>query len=268
MQLARALAEVGQVEADPVTVINSFVVSGIIALLFVAIMRRKMTLHSFFNPIHGGMLRVLLLCVALVSFVGLVTFVSIALEFFYEMTPYEAALAIIPAQIGAVLGAKVLASHMIHRFGGIHAARHLMLALAISMLPLIMVNSQTSIVILIAIAAIFSFAGMAALTVLNTQVMRLAPVDRAGPVSAFRTAASSVGAALGVGILGAIVISSVRVDEGVSDVSGGQIEHLASSLRIDGVIAFLVAIFGWMALSIAERKATKIEAGLVTAGDS
>ena len=143
-----------------------------------------------------------------------------------------------------------------------------MLALAISMLPLIMVNSQTSIVILIAIAAIFSFAGMAALTVLNTQVMRLAPVDRAGPVSAFRTAASSVGAALGVGILGAIVISSVRVDEGVSDVSGGQIEHLASSLRIDGVIAFLVAIFGWMALSIAERKATKIEAGLVTAGDS
>ena len=109
---------------------------------------------------------------------------------------------------------------------------------------------------------------MAALTVLNTQVMRLAPVDRAGPVSAFRTAASSVGAALGVGILGAIVISSVRVDEGVSDVSGGQIEHLASSLRIDGVIAFLVAIFGWMALSIAERKATKIEAGLVTAGDS
>ena len=214
------------------------------------------------------MLRVLLLCVALVSFVGLVTFVSIALEFFYEMTPYEAALAIIPAQIGAVLGAKVLASHMIHRFGGIHAARHLMLALAISMLPLIMVNSQTSIVILIAIAAIFSFAGMAALTVLNTQVMRLAPVDRAGPVSAFRTAASSVGAALGVGILGAIVISSVRVDEGVSDVSGAQIEHLASSLRIDGVIAFLVAIFGWMALSIAERKATKIEAGLDTAGDS
>jgi DHA2 family multidrug resistance protein-like MFS transporter len=265
--LARALAEVGQVETDPVTVISGFVVGGVVALLFVTTMRRKMTLYSFFNPIRGGMLRVLLLCVALVSLVGLVTFVSIALEFFYEMTPYEAAIAIIPAQIGAVLGAKVLASHMIHRFGGIRAARHLMLTLAVSMLPLLMVTSQTSILILIAIAAIFSFAGMAALTVLNTQVMRLAPADCAGPVSAFRTAASSVGAALGVGILGAIVMSSVHIDEGVSGVSGAQIEHLASSLRIDGVIACLIAIVGWIALSIAERKATKIQAAMVTVGD-
>jgi MFS family permease len=253
---ARALAEISQVENEFVNVAIGLLVSLLAALGCVVVVRRSPQASPFFSAIEDGMQRTLLVCVALVSLVGIVTFISIALEFFYDLTSYEAALAIIPAQIGAILGAKFLATRAINRLGGYRASRYLMLAIAITMLPLLLVQPATPAWYLVVVATAFSFAGMAALTVLNTEVMRRSPHEKSGEVSAFRTAASSLGGALGVGILGTIVISSVRMDEGTGDVTATQLDHLAASLRIDGALASVIPVLGWGALTIVQRRSS------------
>lgn len=252
--VARALAEISHVEVDPRPIIVGLVFGGGVAIVSLTRTRKSSHIRSFISGISNRDMRVLLICVALVSLVGLITYVSIAMEFLYDLTSYEAAVAIIPAQVGAVLGAKFLASRIIRKFGGFRAARYLMFVLAVTMIPLITVQADTSVWYLVFIATVFSFSGMAALTVLNTEVMRLSPSENTGSVSAFRTAASSLGAAIGVGVLGTIVMSSVQVESGSGSVTQSQLVDLAHSLRIDGVLSFFIAIFGWTLLSLHQKR--------------
>jgi len=249
--LGRVFSEIDDVKLDPSVITVGIAVSvGAGVLLY--LVKKSLRESSFeFTSVKLGMLPVLLILVALVSFIGLLTYVSIALEFLYDLSPYEAALALVPAQIGAVLGAKVFAKWCIQRWGGESAIRVLLLVIACTMLPLIVVQSTTPVWYLVVVATLFSFAGMATLTALNAEVMRRAPKESTGAVSAFRTASSSLGAALGVGVLGTIVISSVHMDAGASEVSDAQLSRLAASLRFDGVVASLVAFIGWLVLTIA-----------------
>jgi predicted MFS family arabinose efflux permease len=130
------------------------------------------------------------------------------------------------------------------------------------MLPLVFVQVGSPAWYVVGTASLFSAAGMAALTVLNTEVMRRAPRESTGAVSSFRTAASSIGAALGVGLFGTIIISNVQVDAGESDVSAAQLVQLAASLRLVGVLASAVALTGFALLTFADRRSRGQEAEL------
>ncbi len=251
---ARVLSELGQVYADPSEVGLAALVAVTAATGCLILCRRLSRPNFSLRSVQSPMLRILLLGVMLVSFVGLLTYVTIALEYFYDMTPLESSIAIIPAQLGAVLGAKVLAMYAIHRWGGDRASRYLMMAIAMAMLPLVLVRSDTPAWFLVAVATVFSCAQMAALTAVNTVVMSRAPRESTAAVSSIRTAASSIGGALGVGVFGAIIITSVQVDAGVADVSALQLDHLAASLRLVGVLASLIAVTGWFSLTLAERR--------------
>ncbi len=266
--LGRVLAELDDVELNP-SVIWVGTAICVVATLLCFALKKSMHQASFdFSAIKVGMMPVLLILVALVSFIGLLTYVSIAMQFLYELSPYEAALALVPAQVGAVLGAKLLAKWAIQRWGGESAIRILLLGIAFTMLPLITVQSNTSAWFLVAVATLFSFVGMAALTALNAEVMRRSPEGNTAQVSAFRTASSSLGAALGVGVLGSIVISSVQMEAGVSDVTDAQLSELATSLRIDGLIACLVALLGSLILAYAIKRSRHKVHGLIDDGQA
>lgn len=249
---ARSIAEVDDLVPHPGVVAVGVVVALVAGLACFVLTRRE---HATFTmmPIRGSHLPVLLIAVALVSLSGLLTYVSIAIEYLYEMTPYEASIAVIPAQIGAILGAKFLAQYAMQRWGGVQAARILMLLLALAMLPLLMLQVGSPLWFLTGLATVFSFLWMGALTVLNTEVMRRAPKQSTGVVSSFRTASSSLGAALGVGILGTIVVSSLPVEAGAEIVGLDQLAALTDSLRLSGVVASAVALVGWVVLSSARR---------------
>lgn len=252
---ARAVAEVDDLRLDPLAVAVTAAVCVLTGAACLVVKRRVPHASFTTRPIRAGQLPLLLVAVALVSLSGLLTYVSIAVEYLYDMTPYQASLAVIPAQLGAILGAKVMAKRAIGRWGGIRAARILMLALAVAMLPMLLLSVDTPLWFLAGVATVFSFVWMAVLTVLNAEVMRRAPHEHTGAVSSFRTAASSLGATLGVGILGTIVISSIPVEAGVDAVSLDQLTGLTNSLRLDGLLASLIAILGWVVLSSAQRRA-------------
>jgi hypothetical protein len=227
---------------------------GALAAVTCATLMRGSTPTSFsFRPIAGPQIRVLLVGVALTVMVGSLTYITIAVEYFYGLTDLQAAIALVPAQAGSIFGAKVIASKAMNHWGIAKSVRHLMLIFGISMLPLGFMQQTTSSWYLICCATLINTMGFAAITVLNTDVMGHASLEDTGQVSSFRGAASEIGSALGMVVLGTSVISAVRMDGGVGDVSRLQLDHLAAGLRIDGMLGCTVVLAGWGALLAVAR---------------
>lgn len=226
----------------------------IVALIAFAVRFRVVVAPGFsFEPIRGPMIRALLLGVAVVSLVGAVTYIIVALEYMYGMSPLKAAIAVIPAQIGAILGAKMIAGAAMNRLGVTTAGRHLLLVLAIAQLPLVGMQADSPAWYLVVCATLLLTSAFAAITVLNADVMSYAPPGRTGPVSAVRGAASAIGAGLGVVVIGTSVITAVNVSGGEAHVGAEQIRQLAWGLRLDGILGCAVVLVAWLALTIVER---------------
>ncbi len=249
-----ALAEIDNVEIEGTKILIGALVSLLTGVVCIFMMRRPAEASFNFDSIRAPLLRVLLIGVVLISLIQILTYVCIAIQYFYDLTPLQAAIVVVPAQLGAILGAKVLAKRAVHHWGKARAGRGLILVTGLTMLPLIVMQPETPLWLLIAISSVFSCAGMGALTVLNMDVMGRAPSDRTGEVSAFRTAASSIGTVLGMSLLGAAILTSVQLEAGVTSVSDGQLAALANAIRIDGILGFVVALLGWIVLFRAERR--------------
>ncbi|MGI9136155.1 MAG: MFS transporter [Candidatus Nanopelagicales bacterium] len=250
----QVLDELGERPANGrVLLIGGALCAGAIVSLIV-VMRR--TPHPGFSlrPIGGAMLRPLMIGVALLTLIQILTYVSISMEYLYEMTPLQASLAIAPAQLGAILGAKLVAAWAVRRWGVERSGRSLLLATGVVMLLLVVMQASTPAWYLVLVSTLFSLTGMAALTILNLDIMGRAPADSTGAVSAFRMAASSVGSALSMAVLGVVVLSSVTMSAGVSAVGEAELTGLASGLRIDGVLGFAIALVGWVLLSASYRR--------------
>lgn len=227
--------------------------------LFTLRYRSKISVSFSFEPLRGSMTQVLLLGVALVALVGTLTYVILALQFMFDMTPFESALAVVPAQAGAIVGAKVFASRAIQRWGYAVAGTHLTLTLGLAVLTLVSIQATSPAWLLVVCATAFNTVAMAAVTVLNADVMARAPINATGPVSSFRGAASSIGTGLGVVVLGSGVISAANVSNGTASVSIEQLEQIALALRIDGVVGCVIALIAWASLHLAERQRTSVK---------
>ncbi len=200
-----------------------------------------------FQPLRDRALLVLLSGVAIIAAVASVSYIVLALETMFGLTEFESALAITPAQIGGIIGAKIIASRCIERWGYRLAARRLTVTLALTLLTMVAIQSSTPMWVLLASATALNTAGFAAVTVLNADVMRRAATDDTGPVSSLRGAASSIGWGLGVALIGSGVITAVDLQ----DVSSAErIAEIASALRIDGMVGFAIAIVGWLLLRL------------------
>jgi MFS family permease len=249
-----ALVEIDNLEIESNKIVISigvFLISGALCLI---LMRRSASPGFSLRPLSLPIMGALLTGVLVVSLAQILSYICIVLEYFYDLTALQAAVAILPAQAGAIVGAKIVAQFAAHRWGVERAGRWLVLANGVTMLPLVFVTTSTPIWFLIAVSTAFSCAGMGALTVLNMDVMGRAPSDSTGAVSAFRIAASTIGTALGMALVGAIILSSVQVDAGEQNVELAQLEQMSIALRVSGVVCFVIAAAGWLLLVVAERR--------------
>ena len=262
MAATRALDELGARPADGriLAVTSTVSILAVAALLVVTKIARNPGFSL--RPIRAALMWPLMIGVALVTLIQILTYVSISIEYLYEMTPFQASLAIAPAQIGAIFGAKVVASRAVNRWGVERSGRGLLLATGAVMLLLVLMQASTPVWYLILVSTLFSLTGMAALTILNLDIMGRAPAHSTGAVSAFRTAASSMGSALSMAVLGVVVLSSVTMSSGVTDVSDADLINLAAALRFDGILGFCIAAIGWAFLFISARR-NRLNPGIV-----
>lgn len=232
-------------------------VFGLSVFALLIVMKRATNPGFSLRPLRGVMMWPLMIGVALVVLVQILTYVSISIEYLYEMTPFQASLAIAPAQLGAVIGAKFVAGWSIRRWGVARSGRGMLLATGAVMLLLVAMQPSTPAWYLVVVSTLFSLTGMAGLTILNLDIMGRAPADSTGAVSAFRSAASSVGAALSMAVLGVVVLSSVTMSAGITDVDDAALTELAVGLRLDGILGFIIAVAGWLLLSVSARRSRK-----------
>ena len=250
----RMLNEIGRQEGNPVIVAITATCCIVATVACVLVMKRARNPGVSVRPLRGAMVRPLLFGIAIIALIQILTYISIGLEYFYDMSPLEASLAIAPAQVGAVIGAKVVASRAIHVWGIPRSGRGLLLMTGIVMLLLVFVRSDTAVWYLVLVATAFSLTGMAALTVMNLDIMGRAPEGSAGIVSSFRTAASSLGGAMSMPVLGVAVLSSVSIAGGSASVDETQLEDLAAGFRFEGVVGFVIAVIGWAVLYVSSRR--------------
>jgi len=218
-----------------------------------ALMRRAPAPGFSLRPINGAAVRVLLVGVALASMLGTLSYVTIAAEYFYGLTYLQASLAMVPAQAGGIVGAKLVAGWAMQRWGLARAGPLLLLLLGAAMLPLLLLRPGTPLWFLITCSTMFSTLAMATATVFNTDVMGRAPLGGTGPFSAFRGAASSIGSALGVLLLAAGVTNAVPMDTAPGGATPLQLAQLAAALRIDGLQGGILALAGWLARAAIKR---------------
>lgn len=248
------LGEVDNLVIEPIKIAGAAAVSCGAAVACFVLARGTREPGFSLKPIGRPGLRPLLLGVGAISCLQLLTYVCIAMEYFYALSALEVAIAVIPAQIGAIVGAKVLARTAIGWWGTERAGRILILLTGVTTLPLALTVSTTPVWLLVAVATVFSTVGMAALTVLNLDVMGRTPAHSTGTVSAFRTAASSIGSAAGMALLGTVIIASIDLEAALGATDEGQRERLAVALRIDGVLSFVIAVAIWWILATAARR--------------
>lgn len=230
-------------------------VLGVLAGGVCYIMSRRNDNSSFsLRPIRNATLFVLLLGVAIVALVSILVYLTIAIDSMFHLSAIQTAIVTAPAQLGAVLGAKILAGKAIAQWGIARAGRGLLLALALSMLTLVLIQPTSQLWFFIACATIISALGAAAITVFNTDVMARAPHNNTGPMSSFRGAASAIGTALGVVVIGSGVLSAANVQPGTDAATSDQPEQLAAALRLDGILGCAVALLGWAALVVVSRR--------------
>jgi len=55
-------------------------------------------------------------------------------------------------------------------------------------------------------------------------------------------------------VLGAVVLSSVTMSAGVTDVGEAELVELASALRLDGLLGFVISVVGWAILAAFARR--------------
>lgn len=259
----RVLDELGNRPPDGRILAFGGAVFVVAILALIMVMKRAANPGFSLRPLRGVMMWPLMVGVSLVALVQILTYVSISIEYLYEMTPFQASLVIAPAELGAVIGAKFVAGWSISRWGVERSGRSMLLATGAVMLLLVVMQPSTPVWYLVAVSTLFSLTGMAALTILNLDVMGRAPAEHSAAVSAFRTAASSVGTALSMAVLGVVVLSSVTMSAGVTDVDDAELIELAAGLRLDGMLGFIIAVAGWLFLSVSARR-SRPEAAVVS----
>lgn len=191
--------------------------------------------------------------VVLVVTASTLTYVMLGLEYLYGQTVLGAALWLVPAQASAVLGAKVVAGQLMRRWGTARAGQVTLLCFAVSFGTLLFVSETSPMAFLVVSAAVFSLFGYAALTILNTAVMAGSLPGQTSMVSAFRAAASSLGSALAIVILGAAVTGVVLYADPTVPPDVPDPAALVDGLRTNGLVGALIAALAWMAFRWANR---------------
>ena len=161
-------------------------------------------------PLRNGALRILLAVVLLVPTLNTFFFVTIALQYMYGRSAFAAAILMMPAQVAAMLGARMLSKWLTERWGVHRSGVALLLALAIVMtIPLTFSGSTPLWWVIVYVCAFGAVVTAIGVVVLNA-LMSSAPASESGNTSAFKGSATEIGIALGVVLMTALVFGAGR----------------------------------------------------------
>lgn len=191
---------------------------------------------------RGGM-SLLLIIVILMSFANLWFYMTVGLQYVYGLNAFETAVALLPAQAAAIVGA-VITRWLLRRRGIIVAGSIMLLGLAVSLLLSALITSGSPMWVPILVTGLYAVTSIGAGIPLTNAVMNLAPPGEDGSASAFRSAAGNIGSAVGVLVMSTLVFNTFSASLATTLESEGlqsrQSVQIAESIR-EGVTSERVA---------------------------
>lgn len=183
-------------------------VIAVIALGALILAYRRMSQPTLtLAPLRRGGLLLLIVVMILFSFSNLYYYTTMLYEISYGYSTMAAAILMIPTQGGAVLGA-IIARKLLQAKGITFAGTSMVLLLAGTLAVTALVPAGVSVVFPAAMVTIYAAASVAAFVAVTNAVMNLAVPGEEGTVSSYKTAAGSIGGALGIA-LATVVVSLV-----------------------------------------------------------
>lgn len=179
--------------------------------------------------LRRGAMPALLIIVLLAPFANLWFYMVLSFQHVYGLGAVETAIAMVPAQLAGILGA-VAARTLMARRGVTWAGTVLLVAVGVSLLLTLTLRPESPLWLPIIVVALFSAAAIATSIPLTNAVMNAANPEESGSASAFRGAAGSIGAALGVVLMGSVVFGAVRANMVDEMIATGRSPEAAAAL--------------------------------------
>ncbi len=155
---------------------------------------------------HGGLV-VLLVVVILVSFANLYYYSTLLFEIVYGYSALGAAVLMVPTQLAGITSA-VVVRKILQRRGVTFTGTLMIGALAFTLLLSTIVRPDSPIIVPVVIVALYGFASLGAIITMTNAVMDLSKRGDEGDTSAYRSAASNIGLAVGVTIMTVVVTTA------------------------------------------------------------
>lgn len=235
-----AVQTISAVNRDGLLSMGALVRLGLAVVAFAALswgLRRAESPSLSLAALRQGGMFILLIVVILMSFANLWFYMTVGLQYVYGLNALQTAVALLPAQLAAILGA-VITRSLLRKRGITITGSVMLLGLAVSLLLSALVNSGSPMWVPVLVTGLYAITSVGAGIPLTNAVMNLAPHGEEGSASAFRSAAGNIGGAVGVIVMSTIVfnafsasLTSALASEGLNSEQSVQI---AESVR-DGV---------------------------------
>lgn len=208
--LMAAVQTVSAADRDGLLSVATLVRLGMALAAFIALywLRRRGASPSLsLAALHQGGMSLLLIIVILVSFANLWFYITVGLQYVYGLNVLQTAVAMLPAQLAGIGGAMITRRFMRRRGISVTGITFLA-ALALSLLLSTVITADSPLWVPIVVLSIYAAASVGASIPLTNAVMNLAPKGEDGSASAFRSAASNIGSAVGVVVMTTIVFAA------------------------------------------------------------
>lgn len=179
---------------------------GIVALI--VLFRRTAAPSLSLAALRTGGMLILLAVVLLVPFANLWFYATMGYQYVFGLTTLQTALAMAPAQLGAIVGA-VITRRLLTRLGVRRAGTITLLAFAATLLPMWLITAGSPLWVPILVISLYAAAFTGASIPITNAIMNTAPAGEEGSASAFRSASGHLGAALGVVFTSAVLTTVV-----------------------------------------------------------
>lgn len=179
---------------------------GLLALLLCAVLYRRLPAPSLsIAPLKNGATTILLTVVILVPILNTFFYITFALQYMYGKSAFETAVLMVPAQLAAILGARILSERMTERLGLKRSGVLLLIALAGVLALALTFSGTTPLWWILVYACLFGAVVTGVGVVVLNALMSTAPADEGGNTAAYDGAATEVGIALGVVLMSGLV---------------------------------------------------------------
>jgi predicted MFS family arabinose efflux permease len=210
--LAAGVVSISRMRSQGITAPAPLAFSFVAALALLAcvlVYRRRRSPSLQVSVLRRGAFPILLIIVVLAPFANLWFYMMLVFEYVYDTTATATAALMVPAEVAGIVGA-ALAGRLIARKGVRLSGTVLLLATAVTLLLTLLVRPDSPIWVPALVVALFAGAAVAASIPVTNALMNAAPPDQSSGAAAFRGAASNIGNALGVALMGALVFGTMQ----------------------------------------------------------